>query len=169
MSLPISCLFAIAILAGVSGPGGRPAPDFPSGWPSDVASPFETARPGGRRPIRTLGFVGRFGGVSPQDGSDDESLEQFLESRGLDRLLIAQLEMRLDRESHPQRRKALAERLAERYQQVLIRSSDSDDGGAQLFPNQDRFTGRRGRQANRTVVDSIGAEAMMRCEDQMLP
>ena len=57
-------------------------------------------------------------------------LEQFLESRGLDRLLIVEVEMQLSRESEPKKQGLLIQRLGRLYQAGLLaeRWSDNDPG-----------------------------------------
>ena len=125
----ISCAIAIGVLGSVSNPGGPISPE--AAIPSRGIRVVEllTGRPAEDRSSRRFwrSTTGRrVEWTFTEDDSDDARLERFLESRGLDRLLIAHLEIRLDRESNAERRRELAGRLAERYRQALLRSSADD-------------------------------------------
>ena len=125
--------FAVAIIAlavACSGYGAerRPGTTSPTGSPYRIPT-GRFGGHGGPMPFRLRATrSGRLADQEPEGkDSDDQRLERFLASRGLDRLLIAHLEMRLDRESNPDRRAALARRLAEQYQQALLQSPGSDE------------------------------------------
>ena len=56
----------------------------------------------------------------------DSQLEQFLQSRGLDRLLLREVEMQLAREFNPGQQVVLGQRLARLYQAALLANDWND-------------------------------------------
>ena len=68
----------------------------------------------------------------------DSQLEQFLQSRGLDRLLLREVEMQLAREFNPAQQVALSQRLARLYQAALL-SNDWNDHDLRLLQRVEQW------------------------------
>lgn len=68
----------------------------------------------------------------------DSQLEQFLQSRGLDRLLIREVEMQLAREFNPGQQVVLGQRLARLYQAALL-SNDWNDHDPRLLQRAEQW------------------------------
>ncbi|MDG2186271.1 MAG: tetratricopeptide repeat protein [Mariniblastus sp.] len=68
----------------------------------------------------------------------DSQLEQFLQSRGLDRLLLREVEMQLAREFNPTQQVALGQRLARLYQAALL-SNDWNDHDPRLLQRVEQW------------------------------